>query len=84
MRGQWSVWGYRIPRGLRYPSSIDRRRSREDHLLDLDASELDVSLDLESGDVVGVRAVSERGETLAVDEDLQNTLLVPLGISRLL
>ncbi|GMS85616.1 hypothetical protein PENTCL1PPCAC_7791, partial [Pristionchus entomophagus] len=49
------------------------------HLLDLDAGELDVSLDLESGDVVGVGAVSEGGETLAVHKDLEGVGLVGDG-----
>ena len=47
-------------------------------LLDLDSGEFDVSLDLESSNVVGVRAVSERSEALSVNEDLQGSTFLPL------
>lgn len=41
------------------------------HLVDLDAGDLDVSLDLETGDVAGVGTVGEGGEGLIVDVDLE-------------
>ena len=40
-------------------------------LLDLDSSKLEVSLDLEAGDVVGVAAVSKWSEALTIDENLK-------------
>lgn len=55
--------------------SIERLRDYrwicDEHLLDLDSGELDVPLNLETGDVVRVNAVSEGGEALAIDVDLQ-------------
>lgn len=62
---------------------MDNRFVRGDrganNLLDLDSRELDVSGDLESSDVVRVSAVSERGEALSVDVDLEGVLLVGDG-----
>lgn len=43
---------------------------------DLDSGELDVSLDLESGDVVWIDTMSIRSESLSVDEDLESELFV--------
>ncbi|GMS85611.1 hypothetical protein PENTCL1PPCAC_7786, partial [Pristionchus entomophagus] len=46
------------------------------HLMDLDASELEISLDLEAVDVIGVDAMGERAVRLAVNTDLQALGLV--------
>lgn len=49
--------------------SIERGRDRK--LLDLNSSELEITLDLKTSNVVRVAAMSEGSEAFSIDEDLK-------------